>query len=144
MFKTILASAIVAAAVAFTGGAAFASTPFLVSRSIEVRVDHVDFANPAEIDSLQRQLVRAAARVCGAPDQRLSARQVAQRNACARAAVDTAVETAGIAPLSVLHANLTPQDKYRSWRGQPSDQVMQMVADAAIGRTGSAGTVPQR
>lgn len=139
--KKLLAAATVAAAVALTGGTAFATAPSTETRSIEIRVGNVDFSNPAEVDSLQRDMIRAATRVCGRPDQRMSARQVAQRSACARAAVDQAVQTANIAPLSVLHANLAPQDKYRSWRAQPSDQVLRLVAEAAVGRTGAAGTV---
>jgi UrcA family protein len=132
-----------AAVLAFTMGAGVAlADTSTETRSVAVRTESVDFANPQDIDSLQRSIVRAANRVCGV-DGRLSARQVALRNACARRATDQAVEMAGIAPLRVLHASLTQEDRYRSWRSAPDANVMQMVADAAEtmpGRGSSAGT----
>lgn len=141
--KTFAAAAAFLVATAGAAGmtTALAKSPSIEQAAIEVRTDAVDFSSPTDVDSLHRQLIRAANRVCGV-DGRLSARQVALRNQCVRGAVDQAVEVAAIAPLSVLHANLTPQDKYRSWRVAPDQRVMTMVAQAAGGMSRSAAETP--
>lgn len=139
-------AAMAAFGAALFGASALADAPSNLpraeeGRSVIVRFDAGALADPIAVDALQRDIVRAARRVCGGSAER-GVSLLARRNACMRRAVDAAVTSAAIPSLTVLHANLTNADKYRSWRGQPSDSVMRMVAEAG-GQSGSAGTIFQ-
>jgi UrcA family protein len=110
-------------------------------RRIAVSTAGVNFTNPADVDALHRRVLRAAVRVCGG-DLRLAPGPAARRNRCVQRAADSAIEAAGLAPLMVLHANLTEKDRYRSWRTQPDEEVMRLVAEAGGGGA-NAGTIYQ-
>jgi UrcA family protein len=132
-----------AAALAFFAlgaGAALADQRSVETRTVEISTAAFNLADPVEIDALHRDIVRSARSVCGEVG-RASAREISRRNGCVRKAVDAAVQTASINPLSVLHANLVGGERYAAVRAAPGAALMTMVAEAAIGQSGSAGQV---
>lgn len=144
MTKTL--AALAAFGTALLGASAFADTiaersNTVDTRSTVVRFDPQALADPVAVDALQRDLVRAATRVCR-PRGLSGLAAMRERRACVRRSVDTAVQTASIPQLSVLHANLSDDAKYRSLRDLPDASVLRMVAEAG-GQSGSAGTIYQ-
>lgn len=104
----------------------------------EVRFNPSSLADPIAVDALHRDIVAVAREACGRPGRDVRAR--AHRNTCVRNAVEAAVSNANIASLSVLHANLAPNEKFNLARATPNQDVLRMVAEAG-GQSRAAGTI---